>query len=79
MVYSEKYGFPNFLFVLLPNLTREYRYDIKSRRYEYAQLYPDHYKIQSNGLYEFENIKDIFSSEVYKHGFILIEEYKKSL
>jgi hypothetical protein len=41
MVYVEKYGAPEYLFVLLPNLGRFFQWDHVNKRYIYVQRYPN--------------------------------------
>lgn len=41
MLYIEKYGVPEFLFVLLPNLGRFYEWDEENNKYVYVQRYPN--------------------------------------
>lgn len=40
MVYAKKYGFPDHLFVLLPNLGRYYSWNESLNQYRYVQKYP---------------------------------------
>ena len=41
MIYVEKYGAPEYLFVLLPNLGRFFQWDPVDKRYIYVQRYPN--------------------------------------
>lgn len=41
MLYIEKYGVPEYMFVLLPNLGRFYEWDQSNERYVYVQRYPN--------------------------------------
>lgn len=41
MIYVDKYGAPEYLFVLLPNVGRFFQWDINSNRYVYVQRYPN--------------------------------------
>ena len=40
MVYVEKYGFPEYLFVLMPNLGRFFEWDSSGESWVYVQRYP---------------------------------------
>ena len=41
MIYVDRYGAPEYLFVLLPNLGRFFQWDHKNKRYIYVQRYPN--------------------------------------
>jgi hypothetical protein len=41
MIYIEKYGAPEYMFVLLPNLGRFYDWDQENEKYVYVQRYPN--------------------------------------
>lgn len=41
MIYTQKYGFPSHLFVLLPNITRFYIWENETRGWQYVQRYPE--------------------------------------
>lgn len=78
-IYSKKYGFPEFFFVLLPNVGRQYRYNVENETYRYFQLYPEPYEIDDNGMCVFQNNEKMPILDVYKNGTILLEEYYKAL
>lgn len=78
-IYTKKYGFPQFFFVLLPNLGREYRYDANRESYRYYQLYPETYTIDQNGICTTEDNREIASINMHENASILLEQYYKSL
>lgn len=78
-VYVKKYGFPNFLFVLLPNVGREYRYYTDTQVYRYYQLYPENHEIDDNGICTFDNNYKIPAVKAYENNTILLQEYYKTL
>lgn len=78
-IYTKKYGFPQFLFVMLPNVGRQYKYDVKEGLYTYYQCYPEDYYIDENQLCTTSNGKKISSNEIYKEGIILLEDYFKAI
>lgn len=41
MVYTNKFGFPDFLFILLPNIGRFWEWDSEEGRWYYVQRYPN--------------------------------------
>lgn len=82
-IYAQKYGFPEFLFVMLPNVGRQYRYNYENElgmgSYRYYQLYPEPYSIDENGVCLTDENDSVSSTKMYERGTILIDEYYKSL
>ncbi len=78
-VYTKRYGFPDFLFVMLPNLGRQYKYMQETGTYRYYQLYPENYSISDSGICTTSNNEKIFSTNIYQDGIILLEDYYKAL
>lgn len=91
MTYTDKYGTPDYLFVLLPNLGRFFEWDDQSESFVYVQRYPnggdvsteqeDESKIPS-GVF----IEKPFSKEEHKRSFVdfsiswkLFEKYCESV
>lgn len=88
MIYVEKYGFPKYFFVLMPNIGREYRYISKvtedqreSNHYRYFQLYPSKYEYsnESNSYSLDGSIKQPKQVIEQNNNTILVEDYMKSL
>jgi hypothetical protein len=65
--YSEKYGYPNYLFVLLPNVGRLWEWDRENDRWWYVQRYPN-----GQGLEVPSDHKNYFSEKP-----LSVEEHRK--
>lgn len=70
IIYGEKYGFPDFFFVLLPNLGRFWDWHPKDNRWYYVQRYPVESVILPNK--PAEPTEDFFA-----HRSISLEEHRK--
>lgn len=91
MVYIEKYGVPDYLFVLLPNLGRFFEWDDENQRYVYVQRYPNGGGVSTDQLDEdkvpeFLLIEKPFSLKEHRKSFIdfsiswkLFEKYCESI
>lgn len=81
-IYANKYGFPEFFFVLLPNIGRQYKYDYNNEpsmgTFRYYQLYQQNYYI-NDGLCITDDNKKISIKDAHKSNLILLEEYYKLL
>jgi hypothetical protein len=62
MVYIEKYGIPEYLFVLLPNLGRFFEWDDETDSYRYVQRYPNGGGVSTDQLDE-EKVPDFLLIE----------------
>lgn len=78
-IYGDKYGFPEYFFVLLPNVGRQYKYSLETEHYQYYQTYPEDYSIDENGLCTTITGKKIPVNKLHEEGIIPVEDYFKSL
>lgn len=58
IIYTQKYGFPSHLFILLPNITRFYIWKEKVGEWEYVQRYPEDRKNHVSKNEYFEKLID---------------------
>ena len=65
--YTEKYGYPDYLFALLPNVGRLWQWDSKNSRWWYVQRYPN-----GQGLQDLLDKKNYFSEKP-----LGVEEHRK--
>lgn len=91
MLYIEKYGVPEFLFVMLPNLGRFYEWDDANNRYIYVQRYPNGGGVSTDQLDEdkvpdFLFIEKPFTLREHRKSFVdfviswkLFEKYCESV
>jgi hypothetical protein len=88
LIYVEKYGFPQYFFVLMPNIGREYRYinnytkdGQTSSHYRYFQLYPSKYEYNDDSnLYSVDGSLHQPKHKIEQNNnVIFVEDYMKSL
>jgi len=51
LLYFEKYGYPDLMFILLPNHQRHFYYDTNSKEFIYGQIFPEYYDVASQKQY----------------------------
>jgi hypothetical protein len=68
VTYVEKYGYPEYFFVMLPNVGRLWEWDDKTSRWWYVQRYPN-----GQGLEEIPDYIDYFSPKQ-----LTVQEHRKS-
>ena len=75
MIYIEKYGAPDYMFVLLPNLGRFFDWDEETEKYTYVQRYPNGGGVSTDQLDEskvpdFLLIEKPFTLKEHRKSFI---------
>jgi len=80
LIYIEKYGKPDFLFILLPNVGRVYEWQVNENHWTYKQKYP--YFFIENGKYKNEigmSEKDYYETLInFKASWDLFEKFCKT-
>lgn len=82
MVYIKKYGIPEYLFVLLPNVSRSFSWSDEKQHFSYDQRYPEYYLENSKigdplfVVYPEDYKKDLID---FKISWNMFEQYCKSI
>lgn len=65
MIYTSKYGFPEYLFVLLPNINRKYAWDTANDSWKYIQKHPYSQELYS-GKYRNDRPEGLATEEEHR-------------
>lgn len=79
-IYVNKYGFPQYFFVLMPNIGRMYQWLEDKTHFRYFQAYPGAYEIDEiTGDLSINNNKLKKDESIVKSNALTVEQYMKAL